>query len=142
MSAYSLPNWPPSFRSRTGNPADPCFIGNARAYASATEANQFHFNTPNSKRTEAQYRSHHKRKPVVEGEGYTFRGKNCRPRRIWLLLRDDGPADLHVLAALLKLPQSTLAKLLEPAVRAGILEASRAKPPVYSVGPVVPRGEA
>ena len=137
---YSI-NWPHGFRSRTSDPRDPCYIGKARPYAVTSEANQFHFNTANSKRTEAQYRSHRKKIVTDDDDGYKFRSRTCRPRRIWLMLRDDGPASLHLLATMLRIPQSTLARLLEPAVSAGILEVSRAKPPVYSVGPVHPKGE-
>jgi hypothetical protein len=135
---YSI-DWPPMFRSRICNPDDPLYIGKQRAYSVTSDANQFHFNTPNSIRQEKLYRSHNAPK---DDEGFSFTRQKCRARRVWLLLKADGPAELAVLATLLHIPQSQLARQLQHTVTAGVIEVTRGANPVYSVGPVVPRGEA
>ena len=132
--------WPAGFQSRTSNPGDSCYIGNPCKTAHTPAANaQFHFNTPNSKRTEAQYKARQ--------VAYHFVGDSAA-RKAYDYIKAVNKASATELAAALRCTKQELRKTLLAAIQAGAIHRRPGKggrhghfDAVYSIGPVLPKGE-
>ena len=137
---YSI-DWPPGFKSRTSTPGDACYIGDPYKTAHApSAAAQFHFNTPNSKRTEAQYKA--RQVP------YHFVGDSAA-KKAYDYIKVVNKASATELAGALRCTKQELRKTLLAAIQAGVIHRRPGKggrygyfDAVYSIGPVLPKGES
>ena len=137
--SYSI-NWPPGFHSRTCSPGDKCYVGDPCKTSHAPAANaQFHFNTPNSKRTEAQYKA--RQVP------FRFIGDSAC-RKAYSYIKTVNKASATELAGVLRCTKQELRKTLLAAIQAGVIHRRPGRggrhghfDAVYTIGPVLPRGE-
>lgn len=137
--SYSIA-WPPGFKSRTSTPGDACYIGDPYKTAHApSAAAQFHFNTPNSKRTEAQYKA--RQVP------FRFIGDSAC-RKAYNYIKTVNKASATELAGVLRCTKQELRKTLLAAIQAGVIHRRPGRggrhghfDAVYTIGPVLPRGE-
>lgn len=133
-------NWPPGFHSRTCSPGDKCYIGDPCKTSHAPAPNaQFHFNTPNSKRTEAQYKA--RQVP------FRFIGDSAC-RKAYNYIKTVNKASATELASALRCTKQELRKTLLAAIQAGVIHRRPGRggrhghfDAVYTIGPVLPRGE-
>ena len=133
-------NWPPGFHSRTCSPGDSCYVGDPCKTSHAPAANaQFHFNTPNSKRTEAQYKA--RQVP------FRFIGDSAC-RKAYNYIKTVNKASATELAGVLRCTKQELRKTLLATIQAGVIHRRPGRggrhghfDAVYTIGPVLPRGE-
>lgn len=138
--SYSIA-WPPGFKSRTSTPGDSCYIGDPYKTAHAPAATaQFHFNTARSKVTEAQYKARQ--------VAYHFVGDSAA-KKAYDYIKVVNKASATELAGALRCTKQELRKTLLAAIQAGVIHRRPGKggrygyfDAVYSIGPVLPKGEA
>lgn len=132
--------WPIGFESRTCSPGDKCYVGSPCKTSHAPAANaKFHFNTPNSKRTEAQYKARQ--------VAYHFVGDSAA-KKAYDYIKVVHKASATELAAALRCTKQELRKTLLAAIQAGAIHRRPGRggrhghfDAVYTIGPTLPLGE-
>ena len=142
--SYSI-GWPTGFKSRTGNPSDPCFIGSIggeKNKRKAQRGGKFDYGTKAAREQRRIYVEAQRQVP------FRFL-KASKARKVYLHLKTVPSATTSELCALMGCTKQEISGYLASAIKAGVIQRRDGRPgrhapvdAVYSIGAVVPRGEA